>query len=196
MCAVLLKLFVDCIILSPALVFAPNSLNWERSPRSQVNAIDPWHLVTPLHFPSSQNKTSIDDYFLHYGLLVFGSFFAVAALEEQQEKLRRVVDAWRWRSNDLLKNLCGDDPYGSLSPLDLGSSNSDPVHVWAEPFEHSDVPTLVQSDNVSVAKLISVLSYDCIEISRLSRHVRFSFFFPQFPPFLNFPHAHASVLFL
>ncbi|XXG67338.1 hypothetical protein AAC387_Pa06g0709 [Persea americana] len=95
---------------------------------------------------------------------------ASAALEEQPEKLRRVVDAWRCRSNDLLKNLSADDPYGSLSTLDLGSSNSDPIHVSAEPTEHKDVLTLVQSDNVSVSKLITVLSYDCIEISRLCRY--------------------------
>lgn len=115
---------------------------------------------------------------LHWLLLSLSA----AALEEQPEKLRRVVDAWRCRSNELLKNLSADDPYGSLSTLDLGSSNSDPIHVSAEPTEHKDVLTLVQSDNVSVSKLITVLSYDCNEISRLCRYVRLSLLFSQSPP--------------
>ncbi|XP_058104663.1 uncharacterized protein LOC131248403 isoform X2 [Magnolia sinica] len=94
---------------------------------------------------------------------------ASAALEEQQEKLRRAVDDWRCRSHDLLKNLL-NDPHGSSSAFDdICSSSSDPVRVSAEPLEHSDVSNLVESDNVAVSKFVTVLSYDCFEISRLCR---------------------------
>lgn len=97
---------------------------------------------------------------------------ASAALEEQQEKLRRFVDAWRSQSHHLLNSLFRDnDLHGSFSASDIGSSSSDPVHVHVEPLEHSDVSTLIQSDNVGIAKFLTVLSYDCFEIRRLCRYV-------------------------
>ncbi|XP_019055712.1 PREDICTED: WASH complex subunit SWIP-like isoform X2 [Nelumbo nucifera] len=92
-------------------------------------------------------------------------------LEEQQEKLRRVVDEWRCRSHDLLKNLY-EDPYGSSSFSDAYSSNSAPICVHAEPSEHSDISTLIELENVLVSKFVTVLSYDCIEISKLTEYAR------------------------
>ncbi|XP_026660870.2 WASH complex subunit 4-like isoform X2 [Phoenix dactylifera] len=91
-------------------------------------------------------------------------------LLEQQEKLRRLVDEWRFRSHDLLSNLRGD-PLGCPSPSATppSSSSSHPVRLHVEPLEHSDLSTLLESDNVAVSKLVMVLSYDCIEISRLHR---------------------------
>ncbi|KAJ4950569.1 hypothetical protein NE237_027401 [Protea cynaroides] len=94
-----------------------------------------------------------------------------AKLEEQQEKLRRVVDDWRSRSHDLLKTL-HKDPSGTSPALDACSLNSDPVRVHSQPLEHSDILTLIGSDNVAVSKFTTVLSYNCIEISRLTQHVR------------------------
>ncbi|XP_077235545.1 uncharacterized protein LOC143877406 isoform X2 [Tasmannia lanceolata] len=94
---------------------------------------------------------------------------ASAALEEQQEKLRRVVDTWRCRSHDILRNL-QHDSYRSSSIFDVLSSNSDPILVSVEPLEQSDVSALVQSDNVAISKFVTVLSYDCIEVSKLSRY--------------------------
>ncbi|KAI3963387.1 hypothetical protein MKW98_022809 [Papaver atlanticum] len=86
---------------------------------------------------------------------------ASVALEEQQEKLRRLVDDWRLQSNVL-----------SSSTFDACSSNYDPIRVFAEPLEHSSLSTLVESDNVAVSKFVAVLSYDCSEISRLSQYAR------------------------
>ncbi|KAI3843991.1 hypothetical protein MKX03_000356 [Papaver bracteatum] len=96
---------------------------------------------------------------------------ASVALEEQQEKLRRLVDDWRLQSNVLINNLA-KDPYRSSSTFDACSSNYDPVRVFAEPLEHSSLSTLLESDNVAVSKFVAVLSYDCSEISRLSRYAR------------------------
>ncbi|MQL83966.1 hypothetical protein Taro_016453, partial [Colocasia esculenta] len=96
-------------------------------------------------------------------------------LEEQQEKLRRAVDGWRCRSLELLKDLRGD-AYASCSPsAGAGAGNCcgagfRPIGVRVEPLEHSDLPSLVDSDNVDVAKFVMVLSYDCVEIARLRRH--------------------------
>ncbi|KAG1360736.1 putative WASH complex subunit 4 [Cocos nucifera] len=91
-------------------------------------------------------------------------------LLEQQEKLRRLVDGWRFRSHELLSHLRGD-PFACPPPAapPPRSSSSDPVRLHVEPLEHSDLSTLLESDNVAVSKLIMVLSYDCIEISRLHR---------------------------
>ncbi|XP_068651139.1 uncharacterized protein [Aristolochia californica] len=94
---------------------------------------------------------------------------SVTALEEQQEKLRRLVDTWRGKSHNLLRNL-HHGSYSSSYEYDSSSLNSDPVCVSIEPFEHSDVLTLIGSENVAMSKFITVLSFDCIEISRLSRH--------------------------
>ncbi|KAI3918207.1 hypothetical protein MKX01_041527 [Papaver californicum] len=96
---------------------------------------------------------------------------ASVALEEQQEKLRRLVDDWRLQSNVLLNNLA-KDPYRSSSTFDACSSNYDPIRVFAEPLEHSSLSTLLESDNVAVSKFVAVLSYDCSEISRLSQYAR------------------------
>ncbi|OVA07691.1 hypothetical protein BVC80_1827g53 [Macleaya cordata] len=90
-------------------------------------------------------------------------------LEEHQEKLRRVIDDWRFQTHDLLNNLA-KDPYGTSSSFDVCSRNSDPIRVYAEPLEHSSLSALLESENVAVAKFIKVLSYDCIEISRLTRY--------------------------
>ncbi|KAF8379321.1 hypothetical protein HHK36_028755 [Tetracentron sinense] len=98
-------------------------------------------------------------------------FSHAVELEEQQEKLRRVVEDWQCRSNDLLKNLQGD-AYESSSVFDACISNPNPVRVFVEPLEHSDISTLIESENVAVAKFVTVLAYDCNEISRLSRYSR------------------------
>ncbi|XP_010934687.1 uncharacterized protein [Elaeis guineensis] len=91
-------------------------------------------------------------------------------LLEQEEKLRQLVDEWRFRSHELLSNLRGD-PFACPSPAapPPSSSSSDPVRLHVEPLEHSDLSALLESDNVAISKLIMVLSYDCIEISRLHR---------------------------
>ncbi|ERN13296.1 hypothetical protein AMTR_s00041p00059380 [Amborella trichopoda] len=89
-------------------------------------------------------------------------------LEEQQEKLRRFVDSWRDKSFDILNGL-DDDGYGTSSILDVQCSELDPIHVCVEPMEYASIPRLVEADNVGVAKLVTVLSYNCFEISKLCR---------------------------
>ncbi|KAL4188041.1 hypothetical protein AMTRI_Chr09g21880 [Amborella trichopoda] len=89
-------------------------------------------------------------------------------LEEQQEKLRRFVDSWRDKSFDILNGL-DDDGYGTSSILDVQCSELDPIHVCVEPMENASIPRLVEADNVGVAKLVTVLSYNCFEISKLCR---------------------------
>ncbi|XP_043716643.1 WASH complex subunit 4-like isoform X2 [Telopea speciosissima] len=96
---------------------------------------------------------------------------ASAELDEQQEKLRRVVDNWRCRSHDLLKTL-HKDPFQISPVFGTFSLNSAPVRVHAQPLEHSDILTLIGTDNVLVSKFVTVLSYDCIEISRLTQYAR------------------------
>ncbi|XP_020112570.1 WASH complex subunit SWIP-like isoform X3 [Ananas comosus] len=82
-------------------------------------------------------------------------------LMEQQEKLRRVVDDGRFRAQGLLSDL-------HASPSS-SSSAADPVRVHVEPVERSDLPALLGSDNVAVSKFLTVLSHDCLQISRLSQ---------------------------
>ncbi|KAL6007975.1 hypothetical protein ACLOJK_033480, partial [Asimina triloba] len=96
--------------------------------------------------------------------------FSVVALEEHQEKLRRSVDEWRCKSFDLLNNLL-DEPHGfSAGVAEACTSSCDPVRVSGEPFERLEICDIIESNNVAVTKFVTVLSYDCAEISRLCRH--------------------------
>ncbi|XP_072966494.1 uncharacterized protein [Typha angustifolia] len=90
-------------------------------------------------------------------------------LLEQQEKLRRVVDEWRYRTHDLLSGLHGDPFTSPSSSSSSTTSSSDPVRLHVEPIEHCDLSSLLDSDNVAVSKFLMVLSHDCLEISRLSQ---------------------------
>ncbi|XP_072994798.1 uncharacterized protein [Typha latifolia] len=90
-------------------------------------------------------------------------------LLEQQEKLRRVVDEWRYRAHDLLSGLHGDPFTSPSSSSSSTTSSSDPVRLHVEPIEHCDLSSLLDSDNVAVSKFLMVLSHDCLEISRLSQ---------------------------
>ncbi|XP_042465090.1 WASH complex subunit 4-like isoform X2 [Zingiber officinale] len=85
-------------------------------------------------------------------------------LLEQQEKLRRAVDEWRTGSHDLLRDLAGD-PFSIPS---FAPTTTDPIRLFVCPIEHSQLSTILRSDNVSLSKFVSVFSYDCIEISNLS----------------------------
>ena len=92
-------------------------------------------------------------------------------LLEQQEKLRRLVDEWRFRSRAALSELSS----GSGPPSPAPSVPSGPVRLCVAPADPAGAgaasilltPTAAD-DNVAVAKFVAVLSHSCIEISRLS----------------------------
>uniref|UniRef100_A0A0A9C225 WASH complex subunit 4 N-terminal domain-containing protein n=1 Tax=Arundo donax TaxID=35708 RepID=A0A0A9C225_ARUDO len=90
-------------------------------------------------------------------------------LLEQQEKLRRHVDEWRFRSRAALSGL------GSGSGSPSNSACSAPVRLRVGPTDHAGagaasllLTTAAADDNVAVSKFVAVLSHSCIEISRLS----------------------------
>lgn len=93
---------------------------------------------------------------------------AVVLIEEQREKLRRAVDEWRCRIVDNL-SLLHDNPFEAFAAIDVGDINTDPIHILTDPKDNSSLLRLVETDNVSLNKFITVLAYDCLEISRLSR---------------------------
>eukprot|EP01018_Ginkgo_biloba_P015625 Gb_31040 [translate_table: standard] len=93
---------------------------------------------------------------------------ASVLMEEQHEKLRRVVDEWR---DQIVKKLSvlHDNPLEASSAIDVGDVNCDPIHILLEPKDSSSLLSLVETDNVPLNKFITVLAYDCLEISRLCR---------------------------
>jgi len=52
-----------------------------------------------------------------------------------------------------------------------------------EPIEHAALSSLLDSDNAAVSKLITVLSYDCVEIANLRKFVKISIFLLTFSHF-------------
>jgi hypothetical protein len=96
-----------------------------------------------------------------------------AVLLEQQEKLRRHVDEWRFRSRAALSDLGA----GSACPSKPASSAL--VRLRVDPAGAGAAASLLLTaaavdDNVAVSKFISVLSHSCIELSRLSNAVLFA----------------------
>jgi len=92
-------------------------------------------------------------------------------LLEQQEKLRRHVDEWRFRSRAALSELSS----GSGPPSPTPSVPSGPVRLRVAPADPAGagaasilLTPAAADDNVAVAKFVAVLSHSCIEISRLS----------------------------
>ncbi|XP_062233658.1 uncharacterized protein LOC133930903 isoform X2 [Phragmites australis] len=90
-------------------------------------------------------------------------------LLEQQEKLRRHVDEWRFRSRAALSDLGA----GSGSPSN--SVSSDSVRLRVAPADAAGagsasllLAAAAADDNVAVSKFVAVLSHSCIEIFRLS----------------------------
>ncbi|XP_040380972.1 WASH complex subunit 4-like isoform X2 [Oryza brachyantha] len=89
-------------------------------------------------------------------------------LLEQQEKLRRHVDEWRFRSRAALAEISPDSPSTSVP--------YDPVRLRVAPTEPglgagaASLLTAVAAaeDNVDVSKFVAVISHSCLEISRLS----------------------------
>ncbi|CAA6656278.1 unnamed protein product [Spirodela intermedia] len=91
-------------------------------------------------------------------------------LEEQHESLRRAVDSWRCRGPEILKELRGgpcSSAAAAAAAADSRGASSRPIEIHVEPMEHSGLRSLLDSDNVDLAKFVMVLSYDCIEIARL-----------------------------
>ncbi|TVU12764.1 hypothetical protein EJB05_46421, partial [Eragrostis curvula] len=89
-------------------------------------------------------------------------------LLEQQEKLRRHVDEWRFRSREALSDLGAGSACPSTSassaPVRLRVAPSDPAGAGAA----SLLTAAAADDNVAVSKFVAVLSHSCIELSRLS----------------------------
>ncbi|GJN01017.1 hypothetical protein PR202_ga18249 [Eleusine coracana subsp. coracana] len=89
-------------------------------------------------------------------------------LLEQQEKLRRHVDEWRFRSRAALSDL------GAGSACPSSSASSAPVRLRVAPADPAGagaaslLNAAVADDNVAVSKFVAVLSHSCIELSRLS----------------------------
>uniref|UniRef100_A0A0D9WLI9 WASH complex subunit 4 N-terminal domain-containing protein n=1 Tax=Leersia perrieri TaxID=77586 RepID=A0A0D9WLI9_9ORYZ len=90
-------------------------------------------------------------------------------LLEQQEKLRRHVDEWRFRSRAALAEIGGPDGASA-------SASSGPVRLCVAPIDPgvgAGAASLLTAaaaaeDNVDVSKFVAVLSHSCLEISRLS----------------------------
>ncbi|OEL37588.1 WASH complex subunit 7, partial [Dichanthelium oligosanthes] len=92
-------------------------------------------------------------------------------LLEQQEKLRRHVDEWRFRSRAALSELSS----GSGSPSPVPSAPSGPVRLRVAPADPAGagaasllLTAAAADDNVAVAKFVAVLAHSSVEISRLS----------------------------
>ncbi|RCV20061.1 hypothetical protein SETIT_4G026000v2 [Setaria italica] len=92
-------------------------------------------------------------------------------LLEQQEKLRRHVDEWRFRSRAALSELSS----GSGTPSPTPSAPSGPVRLRVAPADPAGAGAVsllltaaAADDNVAVAKFVAVLSHSSVEISRLS----------------------------
>ncbi|KAK3128319.1 hypothetical protein QOZ80_6BG0459880 [Eleusine coracana subsp. coracana] len=89
-------------------------------------------------------------------------------LLEQQEKLRRHVDEWRFRSRAALSDLGA----GTVCPSN--SASSAPVRLRVAPADPAGagaaslLNAAAADDNVAVSKFVTVLSHSCIELSRLS----------------------------
>lgn len=96
--------------------------------------------------------------------------FSRAVLLEQQEKLRRHVDEWRFRSRAALSDLGACSPSTSVSsdPVRLRVAPADPAGAGAA----SLLTAAAAEDNVAVSKFVAVLSHSCLEISRFSDAVR------------------------
>lgn len=99
-------------------------------------------------------------------------------LEEKQEKLRRFVDEWRGRVSSKTKSFQGQVLEAALGDS-VGDIVSDPVHINpSDPRDRTPLLALVHTNNVLFNKLITVLSYDCIEIERLRKQA-YKRFYPQ-----------------
>nr|CAB3469435.1 unnamed protein product [Digitaria exilis] len=92
-------------------------------------------------------------------------------LLEQQEKLRRHVDEWRFRTRAALSELAS----GSGSPSPNPSAPCGPVRLRvaaADPAAAGAASLLLTAaaadDNVAVAKFVAVLAHSSVEISRFS----------------------------
>ncbi|KAH9317640.1 hypothetical protein KI387_019409 [Taxus chinensis] len=92
----------------------------------------------------------------------------VVSMEEQHEKLRRVVDEWRSQALKKLSPL-HDNPFEASATISAADVNIDPIHISTEAKDCSSLLTLIETDNIPLNKFITVLAYDCLEISRLSR---------------------------
>ncbi|KAF8732817.1 hypothetical protein HU200_015159 [Digitaria exilis] len=97
--------------------------------------------------------------------------FSRAVLLEQQEKLRRHVDEWRFRTRAALSELAS----GSGSPSPNPSAPCGPVRLRvaaADPAAAGAASLLLTAaaadDNVAVAKFVAVLAHSSVEISRFS----------------------------
>uniref|UniRef100_A0A0E0L7H8 WASH complex subunit 4 N-terminal domain-containing protein n=1 Tax=Oryza punctata TaxID=4537 RepID=A0A0E0L7H8_ORYPU len=89
-------------------------------------------------------------------------------LLEQQEKLRRHVDEWRFRSRAAVAEIGLRSPSTSVSsaPVRLRVAPTDPgVGAGAASLLTA---AAAAEDNVDVSKFVAVLSHSCLEISRLS----------------------------
>ncbi|KAL6606587.1 hypothetical protein ACP70R_042240 [Stipagrostis hirtigluma subsp. patula] len=88
-------------------------------------------------------------------------------LLEQQEKLRRHVDEWRFRSRAALSDLSPGTPSASPCsvPVRLRVAPVDPAGAGAASLL---LTSAAADDNVAVSKFVAVLSHSCVEISRLS----------------------------
>jgi hypothetical protein len=91
-----------------------------------------------------------------------------AVLLEQQEKLRRHVDEWRFRCRAAVAEIGPRSASTTVSSASvrLRVAPTDPgVGVGAASLLTA---AAAAEDNVDVSKFVAVLSHSCLEISRLS----------------------------
>jgi hypothetical protein len=95
-------------------------------------------------------------------------------VEEQQEKLRRFVDEWRGQVSETVERLADNGLMGVVASTNVGDINHDPLHITTacSDDDHHDVTVLdiIPTKNL-FSKVMTVLSFDCLQIARLRQLV-------------------------
>ncbi|CAM6083172.1 unnamed protein product [Calypogeia fissa] len=89
--------------------------------------------------------------------------------DEQQEKLRRFVDEWRSHVWEEMERL--DCSSSQAAARDVGDINEDPLVIAIKPYDGATILDLISTDNIPFNKLITVLAYDCLQISHWRQQV-------------------------
>ena len=94
--------------------------------------------------------------------------------EVEQKKLRRFVDLWTEEVSAKLRDFQGVHSVTSFLPLESVASDINIVPVLLNPINSRDrtsLLSLVETNNVLFSKIITLISYNCIEIERLHKQV-------------------------
>lgn len=93
--------------------------------------------------------------------------------EEQHERLRRFVDEWRGEASAVLESVVDH----GFAPRQTADPNQDPVQLRTRICDAADILDLVMiTDNTAFHKIVTVLTFDCIEIGRLRQLAQAKFY--------------------